>query len=168
MTEHKIEKRGAQRARNDDTRAAESLARAEARAREIRGVAVEHGENRDKFWAPEPPDGWDYQWKRKSVFGQEDPHYEREILAQGWTPVPLSRHPEMMPPGWAGTNIETEGLALMERPLVFTKEARERERREAVSAVRSKEMQLGVSPQGQFARSGQKVSKGYEPIPNDE
>ena len=70
----------------------------------------------DKFWAPPPPDGWDYQWKRRSVYNQEDPAYQVELARQGWEAVPLSRHSEMMPRGWSGQTIEVEGMTLMERP----------------------------------------------------
>lgn len=40
----------------------DSRARAEARIREIRGNPdLANGTERDKYWAPPPPDGWDYQ-----------------------------------------------------------------------------------------------------------
>jgi hypothetical protein len=142
----------------DDDRLAE-------RIRQIRGTATELGDSRDKFWAPAPPPGWDYQWKMFTVMGKEYPERRREQIEQGWTPVPLSRHPEMMPPGWSGETIELEGQVLMERPMIFTEEARARESREARSNVRSKEEQLGLSKPGQFDRNPSRVKKGYEPIP---
>jgi hypothetical protein len=128
--------------------AATSLTRAEARIREIRGTMPDGGETRDKFWAPSPPDGFDYQWKRKSVYNQEDPAYQVELTRQGWEPVPLSRHSEMMPKGWNAQTIEVEGMTLMERPMIFTNEARMREDRAAREAVMTKEAQLRSSRKG--------------------
>lgn len=151
----------------------DSKARAEARLREIRGQANAGSGDRDKFWAPNPPDGWDYQWKRKTVFGQEDPSYQVELMRQGWEPVPLSRHPDMMPAGWRGEFIEVEGQVLMERPAVLTKEARLRDDAAAREAVRSKEAQLGLANKGDLSRDGRrdvKLSRSYEsmPVPADE
>jgi hypothetical protein len=140
-----------------------------ARIREIRSNGVDLSETRDKFWAPPPPDGWDYQWKMRTVMGMEYPERIREQHEQGWTPVPLSRHPEMMPPGWTGATIERDGQALMERPMIFTEEARAREGRDARMNIRSKEEQLGSARSGHFDRDA-RVKKGYEPIavPDDE
>ena len=118
------------------------LARAEARLREIRGQMPEGGENRDKFWAPSPPEGWDYQWKRRTIYNQEDPSYQVELSRNGWEAVPLSRHPEMMPKNWQGNTIEVEGQVLMERPKILTDEARARELRAARDIVKTKEAQL--------------------------
>ena len=70
---------------------ADSKARAEARLREIRENLPDGGETRDKFWAPEPPPGWDYQWKATHVMGEEQSAYIVELNRQGWTPVPLSQ-----------------------------------------------------------------------------
>ena len=85
-----------------------SLARAEARIREIRGNMPAGGQNRDKFWAPPPPEGFDYQFKMKTVMGEEFYSYQVELARNGWEAVPLSRHPEMMPAGWTGETIEIE------------------------------------------------------------
>ena len=119
-----------------------SLARAEARLREIRETIPEGGALRDKFWAPEAPAGWTYEWKMRSVMNEEQNHYIVELSRNGWEPVPLSRHPEMMPHGWQGETIEVEGLMLMERPEVLTKEDRAEEARLAREAVYTKERQL--------------------------
>jgi hypothetical protein len=120
-----------------------SKARAEARIRAIRGNPdLANGTDRDKYWAPPPPDSWDYQWKLKSVLGQDDIDRIRQNEMNGWEPVPLSRHPELMPKGWKGDTIEVGGLVLMERPMMFTQEAREEERRAAREAVITKESQM--------------------------
>ena len=114
----------------------QSKARAEARIRQIRGNPdLNGGAERDKYWAPPPPDGFDYQWKLKSVMNQDDIDRIRQNELNGWEAVPLSRHPELMPRGWRGQTIEVGGLVLMERPKIFTDEAREEERRAARDAV---------------------------------
>ena len=47
----------------------QSRARAEAKARKLRGNPELSGMDRDKYWAPPPPDGWDYQCRLKAVLG---------------------------------------------------------------------------------------------------
>lgn len=148
-----------------------SLARAEARIREIRGNLPDGGASRDKFYAPPPPDGFDYQWKMRTVMGEEFYSYQVELLRNGWEPVPLSRHPELMPQGWQGETIEVEGLVLMERPKVFTDEARAEEARTAREAVMVKEAQLRDGRGSDLGkREVHRFSKSRGPIaiPGDE
>ena len=121
---------------------ADSRARAEARVRQLRGNPELSGLDRDKYWAPPPPDGWDYQWRLKSVMGRDEIDQIRQDELNGWEAVPLSRHPDLMPKGWQGSTIEVGGLVLMERPLVFTQEARAEEKRAAREAVVTKEQQM--------------------------
>lgn len=120
----------------------QSRARAEAKIRQLRGNPELSGMDRDKYWAPPPPDGWDYQWRLKAVLGKDEIDQIRQDELNGWEAVPLSRHPELMPRNWTGGTIEVGGLVLMERPLIFTQEAREEERRNAREAVVTKEMQM--------------------------
>jgi hypothetical protein len=124
----------------------------------------------DKFAIPAHliPDGSTYEWKRKAVYGANDPSYDVMVREQGWEPVDVSRHPEFMPPGWKGA-IEREGQVLMERPVELTEEARAEERQSAKLAVWTKEAQLGQAPDGQFARTNKgapmaSIHKSYEPI----
>lgn len=149
----------------------DSKARAEARIRAIRGNPdlAESGE-RDKYWAPPPPDGWDYQWKLKSVMNQDDIDRIRQNEMNGWEPVPLSRHPELMPKGWKGDTIEVGGLVLMERPMVFTQEARAAESRAAREAVFTKEAQMKEGRGGDLGpRQVNRFNKSRGPIdvPNE-
>ena len=120
----------------------QSLARAEARIRQLRGNPELQGGERDKYWAPSPPAGFDYQWRLKAVLGKDEIDQIRQDELNGWEAVPLSRHPELMPRNWQGNTIEVGGLVLMERPLIFTQEAREEERRTAREAVLTKETQM--------------------------
>lgn len=144
---------------------ADAKARAEARIREIRDNMPEGGASRDKFYAPPAPEGWDYQWKMRTVMGEEFHSYQVELLRNGWEPVPLKRHPELMPQGWQGETIEVEGLVLMERPKVFTDEARAEEARSAREAVMVKEAQLRDGRSSDLGqREVHRFSKSRSPI----
>lgn len=139
--------------------------RAKKRLKALRESMPEGGSDRDKFWAPAPPPGWDYQWKRRTIYNQEDPAYQVELARNGWEPVPLSRHPDMMPKGWTSATIEVEGLVLMERPMVLTQEARLRESRAARESVLTKEAQLRETRKGDLgARQVREFSKTREAI----
>jgi len=145
----------------------DSKARAEARIRQLRGNPDLQGGGgeRDKYWAPAAPEGWDYQWKLKSVMGQDDVDRIRQVELSGWEPVPLSRHPELMPRGWKGETIEVGGLVLMERPKMFTDEAREEERRAAREAVLMKEAQMKEGRGGDLGpRQVNRFSKTRAPM----
>lgn len=90
----------------------------------------------------EIPDGMSYQWISSKVFGQEQPHNLARFQKQGWAPVPASRHDgRFMPKGHQGY-IEMDGLMLHERPLEYTRKAREYEYQKARTQVRIREQQL--------------------------
>jgi hypothetical protein len=147
-----------------------SKARAEARIRQLRSNPELNGIERDKYWAPPAPDGWDYQWKLKSVLNQDDIDRIRQNEANGWEAVPLTRHPELMPRNWKGDTIEVGGLVLMERPKLFTDEAREEERRLAREAVFTKENQMKEGRSGDLGpRNVNRFSKSHSRIdvPNE-
>lgn len=148
-----------------------SLARAEARIRQLRNNPdLVNAGDRDKYWAPPAPEGWDYQWKLKAVLNQDDNERIRQSQLNGWEEVPLSRHPELMPKGWKGETIEVGGLVLMERPKIFTDEAREEERRAAREAVMTKEQQMKESRSGDLGpRNVNRFSKTHARIdvPNE-
>lgn len=151
--------------RADDPRAA-----AEARAAEIMGGLGDVTEATDDFAAPAPPPGWSYEWKRRTIYNQPDPAYQRQLEQTGWAPVPTSRHPEMMPHGSKEQIIERKGMVLMERPAVITERFREIDRKNARQQVRYKEEQLAQAPQGTFERDAHQQTKprvkhSYEPIP---
>mgnify|MGYP003340567965 CR=1 FL=1 len=128
-------------------------------------LSRKRGTNVDRFYVPPHliPDGWSYEWKSQTVLGKENVAHMMHMAENGWTPVDSSRHPGFfMPDNYTGP-ITRDGMILMERPAVFTQEAREREAREARLSVRSKEEQLGLVRPGHFDRTS-KVNKGYEPI----
>jgi len=150
--------------REEDPRAA-----AARRAAEIRGHLGEVEEGLDKFRAPEAPAGWEYEWKRRTVLGQEDPAYQVQLARTGWEPVPTARHPETMPIQGNHPQIERDGMVLMQRPAIISDEARSTELRRARNQVRVKEQQLNATPDGTLTRdhpsARPQISKGYEPIP---
>ena len=148
--------------RPDDPRA-----RAAQRATEIRGhLGGDLDEGQDDFKAPRAPEGWTYEWKRRTVYGQEDPAYQVELKRMGWEEVPTSRHPDMMPFGGDHRHIERKGLMLMERPTELVEESRDAEKRRARLQMRAKETQLSGSeadtPLG--PRTRPEIKKGYEPL----
>jgi len=150
--------------REEDPRAA-----AARRAAEIRGHLGEVEEGVDKFRAPEAPPGWEYEWKRRTVLGQEDPAYQVQLARTGWEPVPTARHPETMPLQGNHPQIERDGMVLMQRPAIISDEARSTELRRARNQVRVKEQQLNATPDGTLTRdhpsARPQINKGFEPIP---
>lgn len=145
--------------------------RAAKRAAAIRQHMPDDEEATDEFYVPSHyvPDGWTYEWKRHTVYNQEDPAYQVQLARDGWEAVPASRHPDMMPSG-DHPYISRKGLILMERPKEITDEARAMDLRRARAQVQMKEQQLTSAPDGQFGRSGHsetrpKLNKSYAPIP---
>ena len=156
-----------------DVREDNPRARAAARAAQLRDHMKGAEDAPDEFFIDGGmvPDGWTYEWKRRTVMGAEDPSYQVQLARGGWEPVPADRHPEFMPRGWRGKEIERKGMVLMERPAEITADVRARERKAARGQVQAKEEQLNAAPPGQFDRVDQygkpmaKVSKTYEAIP---
>lgn len=142
-------------------------ARAAKRAEELRAGGALDIAAEDRFYVDRDaiPDGWDYQWKRKSILGKEDPAYDVQLARSGWEPVPASRHPEHMPIGTKSRTIERDGMILMERPKEITDEARAMELQAARTQIRSKEGPPTSAPNGQFERNYNDIKKTYEHIP---
>src|SRR5215469_5490225 len=70
----------------------------------------------DPYHVPENeiPTGWDYQWNPVTVLNQEVTRMQNLHYANGWRPVPASRHPgRWTRPGDTG-DILVEGLRLEE------------------------------------------------------
>jgi hypothetical protein len=138
----------------DSMREEDPRARAERRAAEVRRHnegATEGTADRFHINPSSIPDGWSYEWKRKTIWGKEDPAHDVEMSRLGWEAVPASRHPELMPKGnWQ--TIERDGMILMERPKVLTEEAHKRNLQAARQQVRAKEAQLSQTPEGTLPR----------------
>lgn len=152
-------------------RDAESMDRAAARSAELLGSGSLDTDTADKYFIDPDviPDGWSYEWKRKTVYNQEDPSYQVELVRMGWEPVPTKRHPEMMPQGWTGETIERDGMVLMERPEEITSMVKARD---LMNARKQADIggHLQESPEGQFQRQKSdgeslvKIRKHMEPM----
>jgi len=157
-----------------EIRGESSAERAAKRVAEIR--AHRQGldlDNTDQYFIDPSivPEGWSYEWKRKTIYNQEDPSYQIRLADAGWTPVPATRdarHKAMMPTGNYAT-IERDGMILMERPKELTDEAKAIELRRARNQVRAKEAQLSATPEGTMTREDSRVrptvKKSYEAMP---
>ena len=166
VIESRPEKRPAMREEDPRTRAA----RRAAELRDHHNGDMEEGIDEFYIDPSDIPDGWSYEWKRRTVLGAEDPAYQVALARSGWEPVPTSRHPSYMPMGGDYPFIERKGMILMERPLEITQDARDNELRKARAQVRQKEAQLNSAEGGQFERTNKdqslvKVRKSYESIP---
>lgn len=147
-------------------------ARAARRAAEIRNHSNPDDEGVDEFYIDPNiiPPGWDYEWKRRTVWNEENASYQVQLQLKGWEPVPASRHPQYMPDGNRHSIIERKGMVLMERPTEISEAARQAEMRKARMQVRAKEEQLNHAPSGTFDRANKdssllKINRSYEPIP---
>lgn len=99
------------------------------------------------------PPGMSYQWNNHTVLGATDTHYDNIMAAQGWRPVPASRHPDLVPAGVTSGHIVVGGQILVERPMQYTEEAKRFERQKARDEVLAKEEQLYGTPPGTMQRS---------------
>ena len=112
------------------------------------------------------PDGWTYHWKRELLTGKEDPYHIMDLQARGWRFIPVTRHPELMPPGSAGV-IRKKGLALMEIPKILADRAIAKENKEARDVQRNAEKALyetphGTAPRDEFPDQYKKLKRTLE------
>ena len=70
------------------------------------------------------PEGYAYAWRRVSIAGQEDTRRQIVSEANGWTPVPASRHPELTGSRGGDEPIILGGQMLMEIPKEWEAEMR--------------------------------------------
>ncbi len=91
--------------------------------------------------ANEIPQGWSYQWNPVAVLNKginEILQGDLNMHANGWRPVPASRHPgRWTPVGYEG-DIVMKDLRLEERPLSLTMEARAEDEMHARAQVRDR------------------------------
>lgn len=125
-------------------RAEDPRERAARRAEELRDNRADDFDASDEFFIDPSviPPGWDYEWKTKYIFNQENNSGMLAYRRAGWEEVPSARHPEMMPIGTDEPFVMRKGMVLMERPLEITQEARARDLRLARNQVRQKEESL--------------------------
>lgn len=156
-----------------DVRAEDPREAALRRAQEIRGHGVQIAlDDSGHMFDVDPstiPPYWHYEWKVYTIYGARDPDSETNLRLRGWTPVPASRHPELVPLGTPpDAPIIKKGLMLMEIPAMIADERRAEMDRIARLRVREKEAQLASTPAGTFDRttdpSVHKINKtvGYD------
>lgn len=109
----------------------------------------------DQFSIPmeQIPEGLTYEWKRWSANGEEYPFYIARMREQGWEPVPPSRHPDWVPPGYDKPHILKSGLVLMDRPAELTRQARDEAKRLSKRQLREAEQRLGMTPKDTMTRN---------------
>lgn len=111
--------------------------------------------------------GWSLEWKRHTVFGQDDHSYASALAENAWEAVTADEIPGFMPKGYAGAIIR-DGLMLMKRPAYLTEEARQEDIDAARGLIRAKEAQLGETPPGTFTRDHStarpQIGRSIEPM----
>lgn len=158
-----------------ELRAETSRERAEREGREIlERTAGQDTDFHDDFQLPRgiEPDGWEYQWKTRTVLGAENPGEMVALEMAGWRAVPAARHPELMPTRGHFELIERGGQILMECPRIVTDAQRIREKRKAMERLEINRQRLGAPAAGTTfqrndgARLGAdpKINHTYEPI----
>lgn len=140
----------------------ESVIRAEQRAREIRKVQTTASPPDILNLAAElAPEGWEYQLKRKEVFGKEDVKHATYLAYGGWEAVDVEkRHPT--------TYIPTD-CVLMEKPKTLVDEERYLERKLANDVVKGQRQKLAETPGGTMPRDAHlalrpKIETNYAPM----
>ena len=140
---------------------------AEKRAAELRDNRDASFDGEDNFYVDlqSIPDGWDYEWKTWTVFGQEQQTRMMGYKRSGWEEVPASRHPDMMPVGYKEPYIIREGMILMERPKIISEEYRARQLRDSRDLVRTNEAKAkgGEGIHEGFDKRGGQIKHSYAP-----
>lgn len=132
-------------------------------------LSRKRGSNVDQFHVPEHiiPEGWSYEWKTETIYGQENTSHMMACYENGWTPVMSETHPGMFMPNDYKGPIRRGGMILCERPIELTNEARAEEEEAARALVQAQKEQLGLAMPDGFNNSHRavqpKVNTQYEP-----
>lgn len=113
------------------------------------------------------PPGWSYQWNPVTALGKELDEIELQMFANGWRPVPSSRHPGIYTaPGYNG-QIVVKGLRLEERPETLTQEAMYEDQMRARQQTRDQTDALRLTqaklPGANLGARGNKVAIKIDP-----
>jgi len=95
--------------------------------RRSRSMDSREGQERAKRWVPPSTlptptaqDGYNFRWVRTSLMGAADPTNVSARFREGWEPVKMDDHPELMLSGTPGMatsgNVEIGGLTLCKMP----------------------------------------------------
>ncbi|HTV38610.1 MAG TPA: hypothetical protein VMF12_19430 [Xanthobacteraceae bacterium] len=111
------------------------------------------------------PNDMSYEWRRVTYAGKEDVRHQARAHRRHWTPVPKKRHPEIVGREAAQKDGEgaiiVDGLMLMERPSLITKEAASLREERAKERVRNQVKSLKLTPEGQLPRVRVQAKKKY-------
>lgn len=109
------------------------------------------------------PDGWTYEWKRKTIAGMEDVDHLNGLAENGWSAVPSDRHATNFNFKSKTGEIVRDGLILMERPEALTREARIEEAAIARDQVRAQHDQYRARlPSGMAGDDRPQIRTTYE------
>lgn len=121
------------------------------------------------------PDGMEYEYKVLTVLGEtmrdQQVSYERD---GAWRPVPANRHPELLGKFLDKDNPEQAiingGQILMERPRVYSDDAREEEKIKADSRLNNQFESLGLKDKEGPPRMRPMVKRDYsvQAVPDDD
>lgn len=148
--------------------------RATAIGRDGRVLSRRRSGEADKFAIPPHiiPDGWTYEWKSKTILGQEQTDHITGLMENGWTPVPAERHAGQFMVRSGTGEIVRDGLVLMERPVELTEEARQEDKALARLQVRQQiEQYRAKMPSGMDAShpdARERVRTSYEAGPDSD
>lgn len=123
------------------------------------------GDMYEKVKCPDPD--YVYQWNTVSTLGKEMDEQELQMFANGWRPVPASRHPGVYSaPGYEG-QIVVKGLRLEERPKVLNDEALYEDKMRAQQQTRDQTDALRLTqaklPGAQVGARGNRVAIDVNP-----
>lgn len=121
----------------------------------------------DLYEKVKAPPGWSYQWNAIAALGKEMDEQQLQMHANGWRPVPASRHPGIYTaPGHDG-QIVVKGLRLEERPETLTQEALWEDGNRAKAQMRDQTDALRLTqaklPGAEVGRRGNKISLKIDP-----
>lgn len=119
-----------------------------------KAATVKDNSHPDRFHIPDDmkPEGVKLDWKKFSVYGQEDPYYIANMRAAGWEPMTHEDFPDLVPEGYKGPVIK-DGMMLMGmaeelyKKLVAKREAGSRQQ------IADREAMLGMTPKGTAPRT---------------
>lgn len=141
------------------------------RAAELRNKRIDLPTTGDEFEVKHlEPEGWTYAWFTWAANEQRQSSNIMAVEARGWTYVPRSRHPELMPRDADGDWIFRKGMVMMEMPTEIVEEYKRAELKAARDQVRWKEQSIagtpeGTLPRGEDPRTRPRINKSFEAMP---
>ena len=124
-----------------------------------------------QFAAAEIPPGMSYQWIAVSVHNNNDlvPLHTAQWMENGWRPVPSERHPGRFMSADKKGAIVRDGLMLVERPALLTKEAMEEDLGIAKRQLTERNDQFNPPLPGARQHPGAKMRarRSIESMPSD-